>query len=76
MKKEFITQEIKEVRFVEDDKADEYITIPVSRYETLLDAETRLDAIIDFAKSGLFIEDFRKAILVMSAHGSDIEEKE
>ena len=76
MSKEFEFPEIREVKLVPDNHADEFIKIPVVRYEELLDAETRLDAIIDFAKSGLFIEDFRKAILVMSAHGSDIEEKE
>lgn len=78
MKKEFITPEIKEVRFVEDNQADEYITIPVSRYETLLDVETRLDMIVDIVKSGLLVvtKDLVKAVLIMSAHGSDIEEKE
>ena len=76
MKKEFITPEIKEVRFVEDNQADEYITIPVSRYETLLDTETRLDMIVDIIKSDLYIDDLEKAVLIMLAHGSDIEEKE
>ena len=74
MKKEFITPEIKEVRFVEDNQADEYITIPVSRYETLLDTETRLDMIVDIIKSDLYIDDLKKAVLIMSAHGSDIED--
>ena len=76
MSKEFITPEIKEVRFVEDNQADEYITIPVSRYETLLDTETRLDMIVDIIKSDLYIDDLKKAVLIKLAHGSDIEEKE
>lgn len=74
MKKEFATPEIKEVRFVEDNQADEYITIPVSRYETLLDVETRLDMIVDIIESDLYIDDLKKAVLIMLAHGSDIEE--
>ena len=74
MKKEFITPVIKEVRFVEDNQADEYITIPVARYETLLDAETRLDMIVDIIKSDLYIDDLEKAVLIMLAHGSDIED--
>ena len=74
MKKEFITPEIKEVRFVEDNHADEFIKIPVSRYETLLDAETRLDMIVDIIKSDLYIDNLKKAVLIMSAHGSDIED--
>ena len=78
MCKEYVTPEIKEIKLVEDNHADEFIKIPVSRHEQLLDAETRLDMIVDIAKSGLFIvsKDLVKAILIMSAHGSDIEEKE
>lgn len=78
MNKEFEFLEIREVKLVPDNHADEFIKIPVSRHEQLLDAETRLDMIVDIVKSGLFIvsKDLVKAILIMSAHGSDIEEKE
>ena len=74
MSKEFEFPEIREVKLVPDNHADEFIKIPVVRYEELLDAETRLDVIVDFMKSGLFVEDLRKVVLIMSAHGSDIEE--
>ena len=46
--KEFETPEIKEIKLQDLNRADECIKVSVCRYQELLDAETRLDAIVDY----------------------------
>lgn len=75
MMKEFATPEIKEIKLVTDNRADECIKVPVCRFQELLDAETRLDAIVDIikAKFGKYTTDAEKDVLIIAGHASYVD---
>ena len=60
------------------DTNENVIQIPAERYEQLLDAETRLDVIIDIVKSVLdeYGSDFKKTILRIAGQSSFVDKYE
>lgn len=70
--KEFETPEIKEIKLQDLNRADEYIKVSVCRYQELLDAETRLDAIVDYIKSklGKYTSDAEKDVLIIAGYAA------
>lgn len=80
MSKEFEFPEIREVKLVPDNHADEFIKIPVVRYEELLDAETRLEAIMNIIKDDFenakYPTELGRAVLLIAGYTSYFEERE
>lgn len=80
MKKEFVTQEVKNIILSNDNHADEFIKIPVVRYEELLDAETRLEAIMNIIKDDFenakYPTELGRTVLLIAGYTSYFEEHE
>lgn len=70
--KEFETPEIKEIKLQDLYRADECIKVSVCRYQELLDAETRLDAIVDYLKGklGKYTSVEEKDVLIIAGYAS------
>lgn len=70
--KGFETPEIKEIKLQDLNRADECIKVSVCRYQELLDAETRLDAIVDYLKGklGKYTSVEEKDVLIIAGHAS------
>lgn len=83
--KVFETPEIKEImkkfetpdiKLLDLNRADEYIKVSVCRYQELLDAETRLDAIVDYLKGklGKYTSVEEKDVLIIAGYASYVNE--
>ena len=70
--KEFEKPEIKEIKLQDLNRADECIKVSVCRYQELLDAETRLDAIVDYLKGklGKYTSVEEKDVLIIAGYAS------
>lgn len=74
--KVFETPEIKEIKLQDLNRADECIKVSVCRYQELLDAETRLDAIVDYLKGklGKYTSVEEKDVLIIAGYASYVNE--
>lgn len=70
--KEFETPEIKEIKLQDLNRSAECIKVSVGRYQELLDAETRLDAIVDYLKGklGKYTSVEEKDVLIIAGYAS------
>lgn len=77
MKKEFVTPEVKNIILSNDNHADEFIKIPVVRYEELLDTETRLEAIMNIIKDDFenakYPTELERTALLIAGHTSYVD---
>lgn len=64
--------ETPDIKLLDLNRADECIKVSVGRYQELLDAETRLDAIVDYLKRklGKYTSDEEKDVLIIAGYAS------